>query len=112
MYRTNSEIAKMLSEYQISLMLYLNKGCHIVTNEGSYFRAWLEYERKEVSGLAVRKDSADKLLSLGVIKEDTTIVSRLYYYTLSENGLKVLSILNKSLINKLMLKMKSIEVIK
>lgn len=67
MYYTVSELADKVTDYQVELLLLLDKGFDIVTNEGSGFRCWLEMEIETVD-YAVRKDSANSLLELLLMK--------------------------------------------
>lgn len=67
MYYTVSELAKKVTDYQVELLLLMDVGYDLLTNEGSNFSCWLEIENQSVN-VAVRKDSSNVLHELGLMK--------------------------------------------
>jgi hypothetical protein len=79
-----------LSEYQVLILLHLNMAYLVVTNEGANFRAWMTRDGK-VSDLAVRKNTANILYRLGLIKPYDMPNSRLFHYEITDLAKTVLS---------------------
>ena len=93
MYYSVSELAKKVTDYQVELLLLMDKGFDIVTNEGSGFRCWLEMEKDDVN-YAVRKDSANSLLELLLMKSVDDSRRGHFRYQLSDKGKMVLEMID------------------
>lgn len=89
MYYSVSELASKVTDYQVELLLLMDKGFDIVTNEGSGFRCWLEMERDSVD-YAVRKDSANGVLELLLMKSVDEERRGHFRYQISDKGKTVL----------------------
>lgn len=100
-YRSIYAIKKSLSDYQLTILLYLSHGCRIVTNEGKSFRAWLEYNGNHQEGLPVRKDTGDKLLTDGLIMQVDGGHNHLFYYAITFKGLQILSMVDEGVKHRL-----------
>ncbi|MCL9628383.1 hypothetical protein [Bacillus subtilis] len=68
MYISLYELKKKTTDYQIELLLRLNSNGRIVTTEGSGFEVWFESAGQVKEHVMVRRDVANKLLSLGLIE--------------------------------------------
>lgn len=93
------DLKREITDYQLSLLICLKENHRIVTNEGNYFRAWLETEEGEIKKLPVRKDVADKMLSHGLITLIEGRVRSLYYYTISPKAEEVIDLLDSARLN-------------
>ena len=89
MYYSIAELADKVTDYQVELLLLLDKGFEIVTNEGSDFRCWLVMEKETVK-YAVRKDSADGLLANYLMKSVDESRRAHFRYQISDKGKTVL----------------------
>lgn len=101
MYVSVYELKKSISDYQISLLLFLKQGSLIVTNEGTYFRAWLETNGVENKKVLVRKDVADNMLSMGLIEIIKGRLQHLYYYGISSKGNELLGMLEQNRVTRI-----------
>lgn len=95
MHMSEYEIVKKVTPYQYKLLQLLANNHVLVTNEGDNFRVWLEYNGKEVKPFPIRKDSAEKLLTLGAIELDNNYKGWKYHYKLSVKGISVLQKVSK-----------------
>lgn len=93
-YISMYELKKNVTDYQLSLLICLQEGSDIVTNEGAYFRAWLETDGVENKKVSVRKDVADNMLSIGLIESKDGRSSRLFYYGLSKKAKELLPMID------------------
>lgn len=89
MYKTISELASVLTDAQLEMLLLLNSGYELVTNEGANYRSWLDIEKQEVK-YAVRNATGDILLSNALIVMGEESVSSLFRYKISKKGKDVL----------------------
>ena len=89
MYKTISELASALTDAQLEMLLLLNSGYELVTNEGANYRSWLDIEKQEVK-YAVRNATGDILLSNDLIQMGEESISYLYRYKISKKGKDVL----------------------
>lgn len=101
MYSSIYELKRTITDYQLSLLLHLQNNSKIVTNEGNYFRAWLETDNKENKSVAVRKDVADKILANRLIQSTEGSINSYFYYTLSPKANELLSIIDKQRLQKI-----------
>lgn len=89
MYKSISELANGISEVQLELLLLLNSGYELVTNEGTHYKTWLEIENQHVE-YRVRNATANILLHDKLIMDELEPIPFLFRYKISKQGKNVL----------------------
>lgn len=89
MYYSVSELAMKITPYQMELLLLMDKGFDLLSTEGANYRCWMEMENEDV-GFTVRKDSANSLLELGLMKSVEEDRSGHFRYGISDKGVTVM----------------------
>lgn len=89
MYYSITDCANKVTDYQVEVMLLMDVGYDLLTNEGSNFSCWLEIEQQPVN-FAVRKDSSNVLHELGLMKSIDETRRGHFRYQLTDKAKMVL----------------------
>lgn len=89
MYYSITDCVKKVTDYQVELLLLMDVGYDLLTNEGANFSCWLEIEQQPVN-FAVRTDSCNVLHELGLMKSIDESRSGHFRYQLTDKAKMVL----------------------
>lgn len=105
MYISLYDLKKMVTDYQLGLLVLLRNGSKIVTNEGTHFRAWLETDNEVNKSVLVRKDVANKMNELGLLTSVSGRLPHLFYYSYSSRASTLLDMIDdkrmRAVVNRL-----------